>query len=228
MNNPPILSLTGVSHSFPLKSGCLPVLHEINLAIRPGEIVALAGSSGSGKSTLLQICGLLEKPSVGDVIIDGTPTQTISDMRRTAIRRDTIGFVYQFHHLLPEFSALENVMLPQLIKNDNVQQSREHALSLIEAVGLANRVDHRPSQLSGGEQQRIAIARAIANSPKLLLADEPTGNLDSKNAENVFHTLLELAEKHKIAALIATHNTEMARRMHRLLKLIDGKLIEEG
>ncbi len=224
MSKMSVLKLANINHSFKMGASKLHVLHDICFELKPGEIVALVGASGAGKSTLLQIAGLLEKPSSGNVIINGITTANIKDKSRTELRRDAIGFVYQFHHLLPEFSALENIMMPLLISNENLKQAHKIARKLLDTVGLTQRSNHKPSQLSGGEQQRIAIARAMANNPKILLADEPTGNLDSKNSENVFSTLLALIEQNNICALIATHNLSLAKRMTRILELKDGKL----
>lgn len=212
-------------HSFPEGKGVLHVLQGVSLSIEPGEIVALVGPSGAGKSTLLQTSGLLEKPTRGSIKILNQETGKLSDKKRTELRRNTIGFVYQFHHLLPEFTALENVMLPQLIENKAHKGAEERAKDLIQKVGLENRMNHRPKELSGGEQQRIAIARALANSPKLILADEPTGNLDTKTAEMVFQELVTLVKEEQIGALIATHNPDLANKMDRTLTLVDGKIL---
>jgi lipoprotein-releasing system ATP-binding protein len=205
----------------------IDVLKEAAASFYPGETVALLGPSGAGKSTLLQIAGLLEKPDSGAVIIDGVDCGTLNDSERTRMRRMEVGFVYQFHHLLPEFSALENVMLPQLILGRTKSEAGTRAKHLLEMLGLKDRWDHRPTELSGGEQQRVAIARAVANQPKVLLADEPTGNLDPHTAERVFEELLRLVNEEGVAAVVATHNLELAARMDRVLRLTDGHLVEE-
>ncbi len=222
MSNTALLELQNISHQYPKGKGSLQVLRDVNLALEPGEIVALMGPSGAGKSTLLHIAGLLESPSKGEVLVGGVSSGRLSDRKRTQLRRTTIGFVYQFHHLLPEFSALENVVLPQLLCNTPEQEAQARAEDLIGKMGLANRMTHLPSQLSGGEQQRIAIARALANSPTILFADEPTGNLDSATSDSVFNELVEVVRSSKMAALIATHNSELAARMDRTLTLVDG------
>lgn len=219
-----LLSLRGVVRTFSQGDRRLEVLRGVSLDLRPGEIVALVGQSGSGKSTLLHIAGLLERPDAGDVIVDGRSAQTLSDGPRTALRRKFLGFVYQYHHLLPEFSALENVMLPQMLNGLSRSQARLRAGELLAMVQLKDRADHRPGRLSGGEQQRVAIARAVANAPRVLLADEPTGNLDSGTAETVFRQLLALVRETGMAALIATHNPELAARMDRTVQLKDGTL----
>ncbi len=193
----------------------------------PGETVALLGPSGAGKSTLLHIAGLLERPDAGAVLINGVDCGKLSDNEQTRVRRMEVGFVYQFHHLLPEFSALENVVLPQLILGLSRDQAETRAKELLKALGLEERWDHRPAQLSGGEQQRVAIARAVANDPKVLLADEPTGNLDPPTAERVFEQLLKLVRQSGVAAVVATHNLDLAARMDRMLRLVDGLLVEE-
>ena len=195
---------------------------------RRGEMVALIGPSGAGKSTLLQICGLLEPPSAGEVLIKGEDAGKLSDDERTALRRTTIGFVYQYHHLLPEFSALENIVIPQMIAGIARKEAEGRAKELLNLVGLGKRLDHRPAQLSGGEQQRVAIARALANAPALLLADEPTGNLDHRTADEVFSLLTKLVKAVGLAAMVATHNLELARRMDRILTITDGELSEGG
>lgn len=221
-----VLKLQNMGRSFKQGTEDLVVLKGVNLELKPGEIVALLGQSGSGKSTLLQIAGLLEPPTSGTVIINGTDCTKSSDKRRTEMRRDEIGFVYQFHHLLPEFSALENVMMPNLIAGLAKDKSRKRATELLTMMGLEHRLSHRPAKLSGGEQQRVAIARAMANQPSLLLADEPTGNLDEQTAEIVFQNFVDLVRKQKVAALVATHNTELASRMDRILHVRDQHLIE--
>jgi lipoprotein-releasing system ATP-binding protein len=207
---------------------CIEVLVGASIEIHPGESVALVGPSGAGKSTLLHIAGLLETPDSGHVIVNGRDCSGMGDSERTAVRRMEMGFIYQFHQLLPEFSALENVMIPQMILGRSRKQAAARANQLLSAMGLAERVSHRPAELSGGEQQRTAIARALANSPKLILADEPTGNLDPHTSDHVFESLLHLIHSTGVGALIATHNMELARRMDRVLRLEDGILIEVG
>jgi lipoprotein-releasing system ATP-binding protein len=218
------LSLRALQRTFVQGDRRLEVLRAISLDLRAGEIVALVGQSGSGKSTLLHIAGLLERPDGGEVVVDGKPTRNLGDGPRTALRRRFLGFVYQYHHLLPEFSALENVMLPQMLDGLSRSQARLRAAELLTMVGLEGRAEHRPGRLSGGEQQRVAIARAVANAPRVLLADEPTGNLDAETAETVFRQLLTLVRETGMAALIATHNAELAARMDRTLHLKDGVL----
>jgi lipoprotein-releasing system ATP-binding protein len=224
----PTLSLEGLRRSFVQGSRTIEVLRAASAAFFPGEAVALLGPSGAGKSTLLHIAGLLEQPDGGAVRIGGIDCVKLGDSERTRMRRAEIGFVYQFHHLLPEFSALENVMLPQLILGRRRSEAEERARALLTSLGLEDRVEHRPAQLSGGEQQRVAIARALANGPKVLLADEPTGNLDPPTAERVFEQLLNLIRESGVAAVIATHNLDLAARMDRTLRLTDGILVEEG
>jgi lipoprotein-releasing system ATP-binding protein len=221
-----VLELRGVSRSFRQGSGRLEVLRQVSLAVAPGEIVALIGPSGAGKSTLLQISGLLEPPTSGEILIKGEPAGRLSDARRTELRRTAIGFVYQYHHLLPEFSAAENVILPQMIAGLSRRKARGRALELLAMVGLSQRAEHRPAQLSGGEQQRVAIARALANGPALLLADEPTGNLDHTTADGVFSMLVKLVRAVGLGALVATHNLALADQMDRILALDDGRLAE--
>jgi len=218
------LELRGVRRVFKQAGTELRVLNGVDLSLREGEIVALVGPSGAGKSTLLHVAGLLERPDGGAVMIDGEDCGGLSDERRTLLRRSEIGFVYQFHHLLPEFSALENVMLPQMIAGLARGRAREKARGLLAQVGLAPRAGHRPARLSGGEQQRVAIVRALANDPKILLGDEPTGNLDHATGESVLATLLDLVRHSGLAALIATHNLELARRLDRVVVLEDGRL----
>jgi lipoprotein-releasing system ATP-binding protein len=220
----PVLELAGVRRVFRQGSAELAVLNGIELALEPGEIVALVGPSGAGKSTLLHIAGLLERPSGGEVRIDGTSCGNLSDERRTQLRRRALGFVYQFHHLLPEFSALENVVLPQMIAGVPRRVAREKAAALLARVGLSARETHRPARLSGGEQQRVALVRALANDPKILLADEPTGNLDHDTADTVMATLIEIVRASGLAAVIATHNLELAGRLDRVIVLEGGKL----
>jgi len=204
------------------------VLKGITLDLKPGEIVALVGQSGSGKSTLLHIAGLLERPDEGDIVIDGKSAGAAGDRERTVMRRQFLGFVYQYHHLLPEFSAIENVMLPQMLNGRSRAEARRRAAELLALVQLKERGDHRPGRLSGGEQQRVAIARAIANAPRVLLADEPTGNLDASTADAVFRQLLGLVRETGMAALVATHNPELASRMDRTVTLKDGVLTGQG
>jgi lipoprotein-releasing system ATP-binding protein len=218
------LELRDVRRVFRLAGTELKVLNGVDLALRPGEIVALVGPSGAGKSTLLHVAGLLERPGGGAVLIGGEDCGSLSDERRTLLRRSEIGFVYQFHHLLPEFSALENVMLPQMIAGVARRPARRKAAELLDRVGLAPRIRHRPARLSGGEQQRVAIVRALANDPRILLADEPTGNLDHATGDGVLSTLLDLVRHTGLAALIATHNLELARRLDRTVALEDGRL----
>jgi lipoprotein-releasing system ATP-binding protein len=225
MNNP-VLTLAHVVRNYTQADDVpLSVLKGANLAINPGEMVALIGPSGSGKSTLLHAAGLLEKPTSGQIIIDGLDAANMGDQERTALRRRAIGFVYQFHHLLPEFSALENIILPQMIANVSYAAAKVRALELLQAVGLEARASHRPGKLSGGEQQRVAIARALANRPKLLIADEPTGNLDPHTAEGVFDLLRDITRAEGLAALVATHNFDLAKRMDRTVTLKDGVLV---
>jgi lipoprotein-releasing system ATP-binding protein len=219
------LMLRGVSRIYRGDAGELPVLRGADLTVHAGEIVALVAPSGAGKSTLLHVAGLLDRPDGGSVVIEGRDAGGLPDAARTAIRRDTIGFVYQFHHLLPEFSALENVVLPQMIAGRPRRVAVDRATTLLTTFGLAARLGHPPGKLSGGEQQRVAIGRALANAPKLLLADEPTGNLDVATAEAVFAELLAIVRDHGLAALIATHNPDLAARMDRTITLRDGRLI---
>ena len=220
------LALRGVHRAFPEAAGSrrLEVLRGVDLTIKAGEIVALVGPSGAGKSTLLHIAGLLEKPDSGQVVLDGHDYSQAGEAARTQARRAYLGFVYQFHHLLPEFSALENIVLPQMIAGLSRRQAGARALDLLRMVGLEARANHRPAKLSGGEQQRVAIARAIANVPRLLLADEPTGNLDPGTAGHVFEQLRGIAKAAGLAALVATHNLDLAGQMDRVLTLRDGHL----
>ncbi len=219
------LVLRGVRRTYRGEAGDLPVLCGADLTVRAGEVVALVAPSGAGKSTLLHVAGLLDHPDGGSVVIEGRDAGGLPDAARTAIRRDTIGFVYQFHHLLAEFSALENVVLPQMIAGRSRRAAEDRGRALLSSFGLAARLGHLPGKLSGGEQQRVAIARALANAPKLLLADEPTGNLDVATAESVFAELLAIVRDHGLAALIATHNPELAGRMDRVVTLRDGRLV---
>jgi lipoprotein-releasing system ATP-binding protein len=220
----PALELRGLTKSFRQGGADLHVLAGVDLVLRSGEIVALVGPSGAGKSTLLHVAGLLERPDGGAVIVAGRDCGGLGDDARTLLRRQALGFVYQFHHLLPEFSALENVMLPQMIAGVGRAAARGKAEALLAQVGLAQRVAHRPARLSGGEQQRVAIVRALANDPQVLLADEPTGNLDHLTADGVVETLLAIVRQSDLAALIATHNLDLARRLDRIVTLADGKL----
>lgn len=219
-----VLSIRGLTRTFTTAAEELHVLNGVDLDVRAGEIVGLVGPSGSGKSSLLHAAGLLEHPSGGDVFIDGVSGWTMKDDARTALRRAKIGFVYQFHCLLPEFDALDNVALPALIAGRDRKTARAEADRLLTALGLQKRLHHQPAQLSGGEQQRVAIARALVNKPRLLLADEPTGNLDPQTSSIVFKALFELARNEGVGALIATHNMELASYMDRVMALRDGKL----
>jgi len=223
----PALHLQDLQRAYAQGSRVIEVLKGATASLYAGETVALLGPSGAGKSTLLHIAGLLERPDGGAVVINGVDCVKLGDSERTRMRRSEIGFVYQFHHLLPEFSALENIVLPQLILGLSRAEAEERASQLLDSLGIAERGDHRPAQLSGGEQQRVAIARAVANGPRLLLADEPTGNLDPPTAERVFEQLLSLVRQSDVAALIATHNLELAARMDRTLRLKEGLLVEE-
>lgn len=222
----PVIELKNVYRSFKQGTQNLQVLRGVELEIEKGEIVALVGPSGSGKSTMLQIAGLLEKPTKGDIYLDGQNCSKLGDTMRTLLRRDYLGFVYQYHNLLADFDAVENVMIPQLIAGVKVKAAEERAKWLLKKMGLDKRFKHRPAEMSGGEQQRVAIARALANAPKLLLADEPTGNLDPKTSETVFAALLAVVKETGLSALIATHNFELADRMDRKVKLDGGKLID--
>lgn len=219
-----VLELRRIARHYREGEARLDILVDVNLTIYPGETVALLAPSGAGKSTLLHIAGLLEKQDGGEVLIKNAATSRMSDAERTRLRRATVGFIYQFHHLLPEFSALENVALPQMINGLSGSEARARAQQLLDYLRLGPRASHRPSELSGGEQQRVAIARAVANAPHLLLADEPTGNLDPRTAEHVFGTLLALARSTGLAALIATHNLELAKQMDRRVTLRDGRI----
>ncbi len=220
-----ILKLRDVHRTFKQGRLSLEILRGADMEVREGEIVALVGPSGAGKSTLLHIAGLLESPDQGDVTIAGKSCLGLGDNDRTGIRRDHVGFVYQYHHLLPEFSALENIIVPQLIAGRGRKKSRQRAHELLSFMGLTDRATHRPARLSGGEQQRVAVARALANGPKLLLADEPTGNLDPTTADEVFTMLLGLARGAGLAAVIATHNMELAAKMDRTVEIRDGVLV---
>ncbi len=222
----PVLRLVDLQRVFHQGQREIRVLDGASVDLYPGQAAALVGPSGSGKSTLLHIAGLLETPDAGAVIVNGADCAKMRDDERTRVRRAELGFVYQFHQLLPEFSALENVAIPQMIRGVKRAEAQSRARELLTMLGLAERVDHRPAELSGGEQQRTAIARGLANRPRLLLADEPTGNLDPSTSERVFRDLMELIEHTGVAALIATHNMALAQRMHRVLRLEGGQIVE--
>jgi lipoprotein-releasing system ATP-binding protein len=221
-----VLQLSGVERHYGQGETRLSILKGANFALRSGEIVALVAPSGTGKSTLLHVAGLLEHPDSGEVLVNGHACENLSDDKRTAIRRSEIGFVYQFHHLLPEFSALENIMMPQLISGLSRKDATARAAQLLDYMRIGHRAEHRPAELSGGEQQRVAIARAVANAPLVLLADEPTGNLDPDTAHYVFDALEALVRQSGLAALIATHNHDLAARMDRRVTINDGKVVE--
>ena len=223
--SPAVLELRNLVRAYPQAEGELQVLKGANLSIAPGELVALVGPSGAGKSTLLHAAGLLDRPTSGEIVINGLNAEKQNDDVRTQLRRRFIGFVYQFHHLQPEFSAIENICIPQMIAGVSAVAARSRALELLESVGLGARGTHRPGKLSGGEQQRVAIARALANAPKLLIADEPTGNLDPHTGDAVFDILRNLAKTQGLAGLVATHNPDLARRMDRVVRLQDGVLV---
>ena len=222
----PAIFLQAVERRYHQGETTLDILDRAELTVWPGQSVALIGPSGAGKSTLLHIAGLLEHPDAGEVYIEGVETSGLSDAERTRIRRNEIGFVYQFHHLLGEFSALENVLLPQMIRGLTRPEAKRRAIDLLSYLGLKDRLNHRPGELSGGEQQRVAIARAVANAPRILLADEPTGNLDPRTSEHVFGTLAQLVRASGLAAIVATHNMELAGRMDRRVTLRDGQVVE--
>ena len=222
----PVLFLNAVERRYRQGEVALEILRGAELGCWLGQSIALVAPSGAGKSTFLHIAGLLEHPDSGEVFIDGKPTSTLSDAERTRIRRTEMGFVYQAHHLLPEFSAIENVMLPQMIRGLSSAEAKKRASELLSYLGLKERLEHRPSELSGGEQQRVSIARAVANAPRILLADEPTGNLDPHTAERVFDTLTQLVKASGLAAIIATHNLDLAARMDRRVTIRDGVVIE--
>jgi len=222
----PVIYLHEIKRQYVQGATPLIILDGAKLALWAGQSVALVAPSGSGKSTLLHIAGLLEHPDDGEVYIGGTPTSDLPDVERTQIRRTEIGFVYQSHRLLPEFSALENVMLPQMIRGLKWSETVKRATEILTYLGLGDRIQHRPAELSGGEQQRVAIARAVSNAPRALLADEPTGNLDPHTAEHVFQALMQLVRATRVAMLIATHNMELAGRMDRRVSLVDGKVVE--
>ncbi|GGA80512.1 lipoprotein-releasing system ATP-binding protein LolD [Brucella endophytica] len=222
----PILQLSGVNRAYSEAGRDLVILKKADFTLGRGEMVALVAPSGAGKSTLLHTAGLLEHPDSGDVVLDGRPCSGLSDEERTAIRRNDVGFVYQFHHLLPEFTALENVMIPQMVRGLSKTAAAERAQQLLDYMKIGQRAAHRPAELSGGEQQRVAIARAVANAPLVLLADEPTGNLDPQTAGYVFDALEALVRQSGLSALIATHNHELAARMDRRVTLKDGKVVD--
>ena len=222
----PILFLHQITRRFRQGDATLDILKGAELAVWAGQSVALVAPSGAGKSTLLHIAGLLENPDGGEVYIDAVATSHLADIQRTRIRRADIGFVYQFHHLLPEFSALENVMLPQMIRGLKRSETIKRATEILAYLGLGDRIKHRPAELSGGEQQRVAIARAVANAPRILLADEPTGNLDVRTAERVFATLGQLVRASGLAAIVATHNLDIAAQMDRRVTIRDGVVVE--
>jgi lipoprotein-releasing system ATP-binding protein len=224
----PLLFLRAIARRFRQGDSTLDILKSAELAVWPGQSVALIAPSGAGKSTLLHIAGLLEQPDAGEVYVDSVATSNLTDMQRTRIRRSDIGFVYQFHHLLPEFSAVENVMLPQMIRGLKKSEARTRASELLSYLGLKDRLEHRPAELSGGEQQRVAIARAVANAPRILLADEPTGNLDQRTSERVFATMSQLVRASGLAAIIATHNLDIAAQMDRRVTIREGAVVELG
>jgi lipoprotein-releasing system ATP-binding protein len=221
-----VIFLHGIERRYRQGDATLDILKGAELALWPGQSVALVGPSGAGKSTLLHIAGLLEQPDSGEVYLDGVATSALADAERTQLRRTEIGFVYQSHHLLPEFSAIENVMLPQMIRGLGRREAYQRATELLSYLGLGERATHRPAELSGGEQQRVAIARAVANAPRVLMADEPTGNLDPHTAEHVFNTLAQLVRASGLAAIVATHNLDIAGRMDRRVTIRDGLVVE--
>ena len=225
MTAEPVFRISGIVRTYRQGRSALEILRGVDLDVREGEIVALVGPSGAGKSTLLHVAGLLERPDQGEVSIAGEACGTLNDEARTRIRRENIGFVYQYHHLLAEFSALENIAMPQIIAGRAKKEALERSRQLLNSLGLEDRADHRPGRLSGGEQQRVAIGRALANVPKVLLADEPTGNLDPHTADDVFAVMLDLVRSAGVAALIATHNPALAARMDRVVRLEDGILV---
>ena len=227
MSKSPVMELKAIERTYNANtSRPLKILNAASLSVYPGEIIALVGPSGSGKSSLLHIAGLLEKPDGGEIFIDGKDATHMGDGERTATRRSMLGFVYQHHHLLPEFSAIENIIIPQYLAGISKVDARARAAELLEQMNLNERADHRPAQLSGGEQQRVAIARALANRPKVLLADEPTGNLDPKTADHIFGGFIELVKSQGLAALIATHNFDLAKKMDRVILIDEGKLTD--
>lgn len=219
-----LLETQGLGKTYHQGDEDLQILHDINLTVSSGEIVALVGSSGAGKSTLLQMIGLLDKPTTGRIFVSGQDVSGLDDYKRTRLRRRHLGFVYQFHYLQPEFSALENVVIPQMINGVSKKDAEDKGRALLDEMGLSHRYDHRPARLSGGEQQRVAISRALANDPEILMADEPTGNLDPKTSDEVFEMLIRRAREKGIGAIIATHNMELAKRMDRILEIKGGQL----
>ena len=226
MKRQPVLQLSGIERHYGQGETQISILKGADFTLHRGEIVALVAPSGTGKSTLLHVAGLLEHPDGGDVLLNGNACNGLPDDRRTAMRRSDIGFVYQFHHLLPEFSAAENIMMPQMIAGLSSKEARKRAAALLDYMRIGHRGDHRPAELSGGEQQRVAIARAVANAPLVLLADEPTGNLDPETAHYVFDALEALVRQSGLAAMIATHNHDLAQRMDRRVTLSEGKVVE--
>lgn len=220
------ITLEKISKTYGKNNNPIPILEDLSLSIQQGDLCALLAPSGSGKSTLLHIMGLLDNPSSGNVYIHQEATNALSDKKKALLRNQHLGFVYQFHHLLPEFSSVENVMIPRLIGQKPQKEAKEYAIYLLERMGLKHRIDHRPHQLSGGEQQRVAIARALINNPKILLADEPTGNLDVQTGNIVFELLLEIMKETKLACFIATHNHDLAKKMDRIFTLSNKQCIE--
>src|SRR5712691_2848985 len=221
----PLVFLNAIERRYVQGDATLEILRGAELALWSGQSLAVVAPSGAGKSTLLHIAGLLEHPDAGEVYVNGVPTSHLADSERTGIRRTEIGFVYQFHHLLPEFSAVENVILPQMIRGLGRREARRRAVELLNYLGLRKRLTHRPAELSGGEQQRVAIARAVANAPRILLADEPTGNLDPNTAEHVFNALTQLVRASSLSMIVATHNMEIAGRMDRRVTVRDGEIV---
>ncbi|GGA52300.1 ABC transporter ATP-binding protein [Pelagibacterium lentulum] len=219
-----LINLKDVSQTYGTGGAAVHVLKGADLTVSKGELVALVAPSGAGKSTLLHICGLLERPTGGAVTVVDQATEKLTDRQRTLLRRHRIGYVYQFHHLLPEFSAIENVMMPQFIAGANEDKAKARSIELLEIMGIAHRATHRPAELSGGEQQRVAIARAAANGPSLILADEPTGNLDPATSDKVFDALSALVKEHEAGCIIATHNHDLARKADRVVTIVDGKV----
>jgi lipoprotein-releasing system ATP-binding protein len=224
LNELMVLKLSNIHKIFQQAHQKIEVIKGANLEIKKGEFVALIGPSGSGKTTLLQIAGLLDSPSLGQILVNGIDASKADDKSRTELRKNHIGFVYQFHHLLPEFSALENVAMPLLIQGKNKKEAFAEAEKILDEVGLADRLNHNPSELSGGQQQRVALARAVVTKPSLILADEPTGNLDSELSEKIFSLLQKLAKNHAISCLVVTHNLELAKRTDRTVTIRDGKI----
>lgn len=220
----PVLELKDIFRTYKMGTAEVPVLQGVDLAIRPGELVGLVGPSGSGKSTLLHLAGLLEKPDAGEVLLDGRNCLKLKDRQRTVLRRTCLGFVYQFHHLLPEFNAIDNVAAPLFLSGVKTGEARERAADLLTRMGLSHRLKHQPMEMSGGEQQRVAIARALSNRPKIIIADEPTGALDLRTTEAVFQQLIEIGRTDGLAMLIATHNLNLVQYMDRVVTLMDGKL----